>query len=119
MPPKRPLHIEENNDQIQSKKAKMIQAICACLKNKPVVKLKNIDDMINQKKLFKAIKSQNVTSVEVLLKTKVDAAKRSQLRLSAWKCSVTSPFRGETKSWGVSKKSKCISLSQNGASINL
>ena len=72
MPSKRPFGDEENN-QIQSKKAKMVRAIKACMKNKPVVKLTKIDDKINQKKLlFEAIKSQDVTGVQDLLKIKVD-----------------------------------------------
>ena len=72
MPSKRPLCIEEN-DYIQSKRAKMVTAIQKCMKNKPIVKLINIDDKINQKKLlFEAIESHDVKSLEELLKIKLD-----------------------------------------------
>ena len=72
MPSKRPFHIEEI-DQFQSKKFKMAKAIQECMKNKPIVKLINIDDKINQKKLlFEAIESHDVKSLEELLKIKVD-----------------------------------------------
>ena len=72
MPSKRPFHIEEI-DQFQSKKFKMLKDIEECMKNKPIVKLINIHDKVNQKKLlFEAIESHDVKSLEELLKIKVD-----------------------------------------------
>ena len=46
MPSKRPFQIEKIG-QFQSKKFKMAKAIEECMKNKPIVKLINIDDKIN------------------------------------------------------------------------
>ena len=72
MPSKRPLCDKENN-QNQSKKAKMVRAIQACMKIRPVVKLIDVVEEINQKKLLLyAINNRDVTHVLDLLKIKVD-----------------------------------------------
>ena len=65
MPSKRPLHNEDNN-QNQSKKAKMVKAIQECIKGKPVVKLLDLFDKSTT--LIQALGSQIVTSVQGLLK---------------------------------------------------
>ena len=78
MPSKRSLCFEENN-QVQSKKAKLVKAIQACLTKKPAVKLIDVAEEINQKKtLFEVIKNQDVTGVENLLKINVDLNTRDK-----------------------------------------
>ena len=70
MSSKRPLGHAKVNDQIQCKRAKIIEA---CLKEKPIFELTNIVHNINQKKaLFEAINSQDMKMVQDLLKIKVD-----------------------------------------------
>ena len=69
---KRPL-CSDGNDQIQSKKAKILKAIQVCMTKQPVVKLKDVVEEINQKKtLFKLIRNHNLTSLQELLTLKVN-----------------------------------------------